>query len=53
MASEMAAERNRLCTCATEVAEAIGAVNAALQEHFPLVEGERNPNELPDAPVVV
>ena len=35
------------------LAEAIGAVNAALQEHFALVDGERNPNELPDTPVIV
>jgi uncharacterized membrane protein len=31
---------------------AIDAVTAALREHFPLADGERNPNELPDAPVL-
>jgi uncharacterized membrane protein len=32
--------------------EAIDAVDALLQRHFPLNEGARNPNELPDRPVV-
>ena len=30
--------------------EAIDAVGALLTQHFPLREGEANPNELPDAP---
>ena len=30
--------------------EAIDAVSALLTQHFPLREGEANPNELPDAP---
>lgn len=34
------------------LAQAIAAVNAALGEHFPLAAGERNPNELPDEPVL-
>jgi uncharacterized membrane protein len=29
---------------------AIGAVNALLEQYFPVAEGERNPNELPNAP---
>ena len=33
--------------------DAIAAVTMLLQTHFPLAEGERNPNELPDAPVVL
>jgi uncharacterized membrane protein len=33
--------------------EAVQAVGAALALHFPIIEGERNPNELPDAPVVL
>jgi uncharacterized membrane protein len=32
--------------------EAIDAVDALLQRHFALGEGTRNPNELPDQPVV-
>jgi uncharacterized membrane protein len=32
--------------------ETIDAVSALLQRHFPLREGEANPNELPDAPHV-
>jgi uncharacterized membrane protein len=32
--------------------EAIDAVHALLMKHFPLAEGESNPNELPDAPVL-
>ena len=32
--------------------EAIDAVSAALHAHFPLAAGERNPNELPDEPVL-
>ena len=31
----------------------IGAVAALLARHFPLAEGERNPNELPDQPAVL
>jgi uncharacterized membrane protein len=34
------------------LAEAIDAVSAALHAHFPLTAGERNPNELPDEPVL-
>ncbi len=34
------------------LAQAIAAVNAALGEHFPLAAGQRNPNELPDEPVL-
>jgi uncharacterized membrane protein len=30
--------------------EAIEAVDGLLQQHFPLAEGARNPNELPDRP---
>jgi uncharacterized membrane protein len=32
--------------------EAIDAVDGLLQQHFPLAEGARNPNELPDRPFV-
>ena len=32
--------------------EAIDAVDALLLRHFPLAEGARNPNELPDRPFV-
>jgi uncharacterized membrane protein len=32
--------------------EAIAAVDALLLQHFPLTEGESNPNELPDRPFV-
>jgi len=32
--------------------QAIDAVDALLVRHFPLAEGEANPNELPDAPVL-
>ena len=32
---------------------AIGHADAALKAHFPLPDGGRNPNELPDAPVLV
>jgi uncharacterized membrane protein len=32
--------------------EAVGTVDALLTRHFPLVAGESNPNELPDAPVI-
>jgi uncharacterized membrane protein len=32
--------------------DAIDAVDALLRLHFPLAEGERNPNELPDAPAL-
>lgn len=31
---------------------AVDAVSQTLREHFPLAAGERNPNELPDAPVL-
>ena len=31
---------------------AIDAVTAPLRQHFPIADGERNPNELPDAPVL-
>ena len=31
---------------------AVDAVTQTLREHFPLAAGERNPNELPDAPVL-
>jgi uncharacterized membrane protein len=31
------------------LAQAISAVDAELAEHFPLAEGQANPNELPDA----
>lgn len=34
------------------IGEAIDAVSAALHAHFPLAAGERNPNELPDEPVL-
>jgi uncharacterized membrane protein len=47
--------RDRFRTNAYEAGaiEAIQAVGAALAGHFPLGEGERNPNELPDYPVVL
>lgn len=32
---------------------AIDAVEALLRQHFPLAEGQRNPNELPDAVVLL
>jgi uncharacterized membrane protein len=32
---------------------AVKAVGALLARHFPLAEGERNPNELPDEPTVL
>ncbi len=31
---------------------AVDAVTTCLRQHFPLAVGERNPNELPDAPVL-
>lgn len=34
------------------LAQAIAAVDTLLVQHYPLAEGERNPNELPDAPHV-
>ena len=34
------------------LAEAIQAVDALLVQHFPLAEGQRNPNELPDLPLM-
>jgi uncharacterized membrane protein len=33
--------------------QALDEVSALLVQHFPLAQGERSPNELPDAPVVV
>jgi uncharacterized membrane protein len=33
--------------------QALDEVSALLVQHFPLAHGERRPNELPDAPVVV
>lgn len=33
--------------------QALGEVSALLVEHFPLADGERDRNELPDAPVVL
>jgi uncharacterized membrane protein len=32
---------------------AIAAVDGLLVAHFPLADGERNPNELPNRPVVM
>ena len=32
---------------------AVDRVDALLLQHFPLAGGERNPNELPDQPVVI
>jgi len=32
--------------------QAVGAVSALLEQHFPLAPGQHNPNELPDAPGV-
>lgn len=32
---------------------AVAAVDAQLRAHFPLAEGDRNPNELPDLPVIL
>ena len=37
---------------AAGIEQAVDAVDAMLVRHFPLAEGERNPNELPDAPVL-
>ncbi|WP_295639796.1 TPM domain-containing protein [uncultured Methylibium sp.] len=34
------------------LAAAVDAVDALLRQHFPLAPGARNPNELPDAPLV-
>jgi hypothetical protein len=34
------------------LAKAVDEVGALLQRHFPLAEGARNPNELPDEPIV-
>ena len=47
--------RDRFRTNAYEAGaiEAVQAVGVALARHFPLNEGERNPNELPDYPVVL
>ena len=35
------------------LAQAVDRVDALLQQHFPLADGERNPNELPDQPVII
>lgn len=32
--------------------QALEEMSALLVQHFPLKEGERNPNELPDAPIM-
>jgi uncharacterized membrane protein len=47
--------RDRFRTQAYEAGaiEAVQAVGAVLTRHFPLNDGERNPNELPDYPVVL
>ena len=37
---------------AAGIEQAVDAVDALLVQHFPLAEGARNPNELPDAPVL-
>ena len=37
---------------AAGIEQAVDAVDALLVQHFPLAEGVRNPNELPDAPVL-
>ena len=37
---------------AAGIGQAIDAVDALLVQHFPLAAGARNPNELPDAPVL-
>jgi uncharacterized membrane protein len=34
------------------LAQAVDEVTALLQRHYPLGEGEANPNELPDHPVL-
>ena len=34
------------------LADAVDAVDAVLRRHFPLSEGQRNPNELPDRPLI-
>jgi uncharacterized membrane protein len=33
--------------------DAVDAVGALLRQHFPLAAGQANPNELPDAPLVI
>ena len=47
--------RDRFRTSAFEAGaiEAVNAVGELLARHFPLAEGQRNPNELPDYPVVM
>ena len=35
------------------LAQAADRVGALLQQHFALADGERNPNELPDQPVII
>jgi uncharacterized membrane protein len=37
---------------AAGIEQAVDAVDGLLVQHFPLAEGVRNPNELPDAPVL-
>ena len=37
---------------AAGIEQAVDAVDALLVQHFPLAEGARNPNELPDAPLL-
>ena len=37
---------------AAGIEQAIDAVDALLVRHFPIAEGTRNPNELPDAPLL-
>lgn len=34
------------------LAQAVQAIDALLQQHFPLASGQANPNELPDRPLV-
>jgi len=50
-----AAMRERFRSGAFEagVTEGVAAVGALLARHYPLAEGERNPNELPDQPAVL
>ena len=46
-------ERFRAGAFEAGVIEGVQAVGALLARHFPLAEGERNPNELPDHPAVL
>jgi uncharacterized membrane protein len=50
-----AAMRDRFRSGAFEAGaiEGISAASALLMRHFPLAEGERNPNELPDYPAML